>query len=218
MTAEAVKGGKWIEKLDVTSFREKKVKRLLTSAATVALLVTTASASVWNIDQAHSHVGFKVSHMVISKISGQFNDFAGTINFDGKNFQSASTNITIKTASIDTKNSDRDNHLRGSDFFLADSFPQITFKSKKVSGGKDNKFTITGDLSIRGITKKVTIDAEFNGTVKDPWGNTRAGFAGTAKINRQDFGISWNKTLDKGGIAVGNEVTILLEIEAILQE
>jgi polyisoprenoid-binding protein YceI len=191
------------------------MKKLL--AITLGLLLTASSmpAATWSFDKAHSEVGFRVKHMVIAKVSGQFHDFDGKINFDGENLKAASVEITIDAASIDTDNEDRDKHLRTGDFFLVDSFPTITFKSKRVVPGEDDEFKVIGDLTIRGVTKEVTLDAELNGVVNDPWGNTRAGFSATTEIDRQDFGVSWNNTLDTGGLVVGDDVEIMLEIEVI---
>jgi polyisoprenoid-binding protein YceI len=153
--------------------------------------------------------------MVISKVSGRFDDFSGTINFDGKDFAAATVAVSINPASINTGNANRDEHLKSPDFFAADSLPQMGFKSKKVVAGKDGAFQIVGDLTMRGVTKEVILDAVFNGTVKGMQGDTRAGFSASTTINRQDWGVSWSKTLDAGGLAVGNDVNIILELEAI---
>ena len=174
-----------------------------------------AKAETWNIDLPHSSVGFSVRHMVVTKTHGKFNDFTGLINFDGKNPEKGSVELTVQIASIDTDNKKRDDHLRSADFFDVEKFPTMTFKSKKVIKGEGNKFKLIGDLTIKGITKEITFDCEFNGIVSDPMGNTRAGFSAHAKINRQDFKITWSKSLDAGGLVVGNQVTINLEIEVI---
>ncbi len=183
-----------------------------------ALLATPVLGATWSFDKAHSHVGFEVRHMVISKVSGQFLDYDGKLTWDGKDLSTASVEATIQTASIDTQNETRDKHLRSGDFFQADSFPTITFKSTKVIPGKDNKFQIVGDLTMRGVTKQVTLDGDLNGVVTDPWGNTRAGFSASTKVNRQDYGVSWSKTLDSGGLVAGDDVTIELEIEAVMNK
>jgi polyisoprenoid-binding protein YceI len=190
------------------------LKRLL--AATVVLsLATGVSAAEWKIDRSHSSVNFQVSHLVISKVNGNFQEFEGTITFDGENFREASTDWTVQTASISTDDEKRDNHLRSDDFFNAEKYPSLTFVSTEVIPGEGNQFKIVGDLTIRGITKQVTFDCVFRGTVQDPWGGTRAGFTANATIDRKDFDVKWNKVLDTGGLTVGDEVEITIEVEAI---
>jgi polyisoprenoid-binding protein YceI len=194
------------------------IRNLIAIIVAIAFAVPSLSAATWEIDKAHSNVGFTVKHMVISNVNGKFDDFSGTINFDGKDFASASVEVAIKTASINTGVAQRDGHLRTSDFFAADSLPQITFKSKKVVPGKDGAFQIVGDLTMRGVTKEVTLNAVFNGTVKGTMGDTRAGFSATTTINRQDWGVSWSKTLDSGGLVVSNDVNIMLDIETVQKQ
>lgn len=177
-----------------------------------------AHAATWEVDQAHSSVYFKVRHLVVAKTKGEFTDFTGEINFDGKNWKDASAEFTVQAASIDTDNEDRDKHLRSADFLATDSFPTMTFVTKSVTPAEDGEFKLTGDLTIRGVTKEVTFDGEFHGVIQDPWGNTRAGFTAETTINRQDFGVSWNKTLDAGGVVVSDDVDITLEIEAIQKQ
>jgi polyisoprenoid-binding protein YceI len=191
------------------------VRKLIDIILAVAIAVPSLSAATWEIDKVHSSIGFTVRHMVVSKVAGRFDDFSGTINFDGKNFAAATVTVSINPASINTANTDRDNHLKTPDFFAVDSLPQMGFKSKKVVAGKDGAFQIVGDLTMHGVTKEVILDAVFNGTVKGTQGETRAGFSATTTINRQDWGISFSKTLDSGGLAVGNDVNIILEIEAL---
>ena len=194
------------------------IKNLIATIVAIALAVPSLTAATWEIDKVHSSVGFTVRHMVVSKVSGRFDDFSGTINFDGKNFAAATVAVSINPASINTGNANRDDHLKNPDFFAVDSLPQMGFKSKKVIAGKDGAFQIVGDLTMHGVTKEVTLDAMFNGTVKGMQGDTRAGFSATTSINRQDWGITWSKTLDSGGLAVGNDVNIILEIEAIQKQ
>jgi len=174
-----------------------------------------AHAASWSIDQSHSYVGFSVKHLVVSKVKGSFGDYTGKINFDGKDFSAASVEATVQMVSVDTDNKDRDDHLRNNDFFDVEKFPTMTFKSKKITAGGKDKFTMVGDLTIKDVTKEVTFEGEFNGTINDPWGNTRAGFSAETKIDRQDFNVSFSKALDGGGLVVGDEVTIILEVEAI---
>ncbi len=191
------------------------LKRAVAFASIVVMLSSVAYADTWDIDKAHSTVGFSVRHLVITKVLGEFNEFAGQVEFDGKNVESGSVSITIQMTSIDTDNQKRDNHLKGPDFFNAEEYPEMTFKSKKVIKGNDASFKIIGDLTMKGVSKEVALDAEFNGSLTDPWGNTRAGFSATTTINRQDFDMKWNKALEAGGLMVGNEVTIILELELV---
>jgi len=193
------------------------MKKLTVMLLAAALAVPSLSADVWKIDRSHSNVGFTVTHMVISKVKGQFNEFDGTINFDGKDFASVSVEVKIDPRTIDTGNERRDGHLKSADFFAADSLPTMTFKSKKIIPGKDGAFTIVGDLTMRGVTKEVTLNAQFNGSIADPGGSTRAGFSAAVKVNRQDWGVSWSKTLDTGGLVASNDVQIVLEVEAVMQ-
>lgn len=192
------------------------MKRLMTALLVVAL-ATGVNAQNWKVDGVHSSVYFKVSHMVVTKQKGDFKSFDGTISFDGKDYSKASVEFTVDVNSVNTDNENRDKHLKSADFFEAEKFPTITFKSTKVAQVSGNKFTITGNMTMKGVTKEVTFDAEFNGVSKLPTemgGGTKAGFSATAKINRQDFGLTWSKSLDGGGLVVGNEVEIFMEIEA----
>ena len=193
------------------------LKRIIAGVLVLAL-AAGVNAAEWNIDQAHSSVYFKVRHLVVSKTKGEFTDFDGKFNFEPGNWADASAQLNVKVTSIDTDNEDRDNHLRSGDFFDVETYPDMTFVSKEVIAGEGETFQLVGDLTIRGETKEVTFDVEYHGTVKDPWGNTRAGFTAETEINRQDFGVSWNKTLDQGGVVVGDDVEITLEIEAIRAE
>jgi len=183
-----------------------------------SLLITGAAigADKYKFDKAHSHIGFKVSHMVISKVNGNFNGFEGTLMLNDSDLTKSSVNVKIDAATIDTDNDDRDKHLRSDEFFNAAKYPEITFNSTKIEKADDG-YILYGDLTMAGVTKKVEIPFEFNGKLKDPWGNDRVGFSGRTKVNRQDYGISWNKVLDTGGLTVGNEVTIELEVEAVKQ-
>jgi polyisoprenoid-binding protein YceI len=190
-------------------------KGIVTAASLLLVFASLARAEKWEIDVAHSSVGFSVRHMVVTKTHGKFNEFTGYIDFDGKNVENGSVEITAQIASIDTDNKKRDDHLRGPDFFDAEKFPTMTFKSKKVIKGSGSEFKLVGDLTIKDVTKEVTFDCEFNGVINDPMGNTHAGFSAVVKINRQDFNVKWSKSLDAGGLVVGDEVKISLEIEAV---
>lgn len=186
--------------------------------AILAMFAATVNAETWKIDEAHSSVGFKVSHLVVSKTKGTFNDFSGTVDWDGKDITTAKADIKINTASIDTDDQKRDEHLKSSDFFAADSFPTMTFVSTKVTKLTDNQYQLAGDLTIREVTRPVILDVEYSGLIQDPWGNTRAGFTAEGKIDRQEFGIKWSKALDGGGLVVGNDVDIAIEVELVKQK
>ncbi|MBM4119916.1 MAG: YceI family protein [Nitrospira sp.] len=168
----------------------------------------------YDVDMDHSTIGFSVAHMVVSKTTGRFMEATGVVEMDAEARQFKTIEATIKTASINTNHQKRDSHLRAPDFFDVEQFPTITFKMKTYQTAGD-RYTAVGDLTLRGVTREITLSGTFNGVSKDPWGNTRAGFAATGKINRKDFGMVWNKTLDTGGVAVGEDVTIQLDIECI---
>lgn len=189
-------------------------KRFSISFLVVIALGASAIADTWNIDMAHSNVGFAVRHMVISKVRGTFADFSGTVEFDGKNFDKASVQATVQIASVDTDNEKRDGHLRTSDFFDAEKFPTMSFQSTKIVPGKDGEFKMIGNLTIKDVTKEVTFDCEFAGVV-DAGENTRAGFSAETTINRQDFNVAWENKLQDGSLIVGNDVDITIEVEAI---
>lgn len=169
----------------------------------------------WNFDGSHSTVGFSIKHMMFAKVRGQFTDWTGTLSYDPENLDAAAVDATIQIASVDTSNEQRDNHLRSADFFNAEEFPTMTFKSSgwKKAGGK---LAVHGDLTIHGVTKPVELAVTENGTGVDPWGNKRIGFSAQAVINRKDFGLGWNTALEAGGVLVGEEVTIDIEVQATL--
>ena len=168
----------------------------------------------WTIDPAHSVVGFTVRHMMVSKVNGSFERFSGTIAFDPDNVAGASVNVEIETASITTRSSDRDNHLRSADFFNAEQYPTITFRSTGVRPGKGDGFTVDGDLTMHGVTMPVALETTFNGTGASPFGHKVAGFEASTKISREDFGLTWNVALETGGVMVSDEIRISLDIEA----
>ncbi len=193
------------------------MNHILITLASV-LVASTAFAQTWTIDKTHSYVGFKVNHLVVSKVKGQFSEFSGAIsNFDGKDFSKASVEVSIDPRTIDTQNEKRDQHLRSSDFFAADSIPEMKFKSTKIIPGSGNKFQVIGDLTMRGKTLPVTLDCEFNGAIQGMRGQT-AGFSAVGKINRQDWGVSWSRALDNGGLVVSDEVELNLEVEVNQQQ
>ena len=185
--------------------------------------VASAAPETLNLDVSHTNVGFTVRHF-FSKVPGRFGDFSGQVNYDAKNIGASSVDVTIQATSIDTKNERRDNHLRSGDFFEVEKFPTLTFKSTKIVAAKPelasgDKFQIQGDLTIKGITKPVTLDATFLGSGPVAIGGnsqgTVAGFEATTTINRKDFNILWNRTLDQGGTMLGDDVDVVLTIEAV---
>ena len=189
----------------------------LRTMATAALLFSAVSAfaatDTYVVDKSHSEATFKVRHLV-SRVSGRFDDFAGKVTIDPAKPTASAVEFTIKTASIDTGSPDRDKHLKTPDFFDAEKYPEITFKSTKiVPARKKNMYSVTGDFSMRGVTKRITLPVEFLGYGKDPWGNQRAGFTLITKVNRKDYGVNWNKALDNGGVLVGDDVEIEVNLE-----
>lgn len=172
-----------------------------------------ALAADYTIDPDHSSVGFKVKHLAISTVPGKFAHFSGTFSYDEKSPAEAKAEAEIKVQSIDTGNQKRDDHLRSGDFFLAEKFPEIKFVSKEVKPGSDGQMAVVGDLTIRGVTKPVTLDVKFEGSGKDMYGKDRAAFVGTTKISRKEFGVNWNKVLETGGLVVGDEVQIEVSVE-----
>lgn len=193
------------------------IKRFFTILAILFFIVPNIYAANYAVDIPHTQIHFSVAHLMVFKVRGNFTDFSGEIDIDTKNKTLTSTKAVIKTSSIDTRNDKRDKHLRSPDFFEADKYPEILFISKKISGSGDD-ITVVGDLTIKGVTKEVTLKGSFAGVAKDPWGNDRAGFAATGEVDRRDFGLTWNKALEAGGFVVGDTITIGLEVEAIAQK
>jgi len=163
----------------------------------------------WNLDPTHSEITFSVKHMMISKVKGQFKTFNAEIESEDENFKNAKVNATIQTVSIDTNNADRDAHLKGEDFFNSGNYPTITFESNSLNEG------VTGNLTLNGITKPVTLEVDFGGIGQDPWGNTKAGFSFEGKIKRSDFGLNWNAALEAGGVLVSDDVKIAGELQFV---
>jgi polyisoprenoid-binding protein YceI len=194
------------------------MKRLIASVATVIAfaLPALASATTWNIDPDHSNVGFKVRHLMVSNVKGSFEKHTGVVTINDKDITKSKVDVSIDTASVNTNVAKRDDHLRGADFFDVTKYPTMTFVSKKVAKAGKGKLKVTGDLTLHGVTKEVVLDVDaLSKESKDPWGNTRSGTVATTKINRKDFGLVYNAVLETGGVAVGEEVTINLEIEMI---
>jgi len=170
--------------------------------------------TVWTVDQVHSEVGFSVKHMMISKAKGTFDKFDAVIEADVEDLTDSKIEVTIKTASINTRNEDRDNHLRSADFFDAENYPTMKFTASTIKKKSDNDYEVTGDLTIKDTTKQVNLDVVFEDQSKDPMsGDTVAGFSGQTTINRKDFGLTWNAAVETGGVLVGEDVKINFELE-----
>jgi polyisoprenoid-binding protein YceI len=172
------------------------------------------AATRWNVDAAHSAIEFAVRHLMLSTVKGHFTDFSGTVAADEANPSSSQIEVTIQVASINTRQPDRDAHLKSPDFFDAEKYPTITFKGKRVSGDIKGEFKLTGDLTMHGATKEVTLDVTAEGRGIDPWGNDRAGFSAKGKLDRRDWGLTWNQPL-QDGVAVGHEVKLTLDVEIV---
>ncbi len=193
------------------------LKKFFATLSAIPLLASTALAANYSVDAPHTQIHFTVPHLVAFKVRGTFTDFNATLEADAAAKKLTSVAATVKAVSIDTRNDQRDNHLRSADFFDVTKYPELTFKSTDIKGSGDN-ITVIGDLTIKGITKEIVLTGNFAGTAVDPWGNERAGFEATGEIDRKDFGLTWNQALETGGVLVGDKITIGLEIEAVKQQ
>jgi polyisoprenoid-binding protein YceI len=180
-----------------------------------AATVPTAVTGTYAIDPTHSRIGFVARHAMVTKVRGSFNEFDGTGFFDAENPSTSWAKLTIKAASIDTRNADRDAHLRSNDFFDMENHPEIRFESTAVQQVSSDTYRVTGDLTIKGVTNPVTVDFEYTGSVVDPFGNHRVGFEGSTTVNRKDWGVNWNAALEAGGVLVSEKVTLEFEVSAI---
>jgi polyisoprenoid-binding protein YceI len=190
-------------------------RKLLTVAAlAAAVALPVQAADTYNVDPGHSDVGFSIRHLV-TQVRGKFDDYKGTIQLDPAKMENSSVDFTIKAASINTGNADRDKHLRTADFFNVEKFPEITFKSKSVKATGKDQYAVTGTFTMHGVSKELTLPVTFGGTAKDPWGGQRAGFSTSTTLNRKDYGIEWNKALDSGGALLGDDVKISIDLEAV---
>ena len=169
----------------------------------------------WQIDSAHSHIYFTARHMMISKVRGQFESFTGSVNYDEQNPTRTTVDIEIDIKSINTKEEKRDTHLLSADFFDADNYPTMRFQSTKVEQVDEDSGKLYGNLTIHGVTKPVVLEVEYAGQAKSPWGTVSAGFSGTTTINRKDWGLNWNQTLETGGVLVGDKIQIEIELELV---
>jgi polyisoprenoid-binding protein YceI len=181
---------------------------------TTATELTTLTGT-YTIDPSHSTIGFVARHAMVTKVRGAFNEFEGTAVLDGDRPENSSATLTIQAKSIDTRNAQRDDHLRTNDFLALEQYPTITFVSTGVRQTDATTFELTGDLTIRGVTRSVTVPFEFEGAATDPFGNYRAGFSGSTTINRKDFGVNWNAALETGGVLVSDKVTLEFDISAV---
>jgi polyisoprenoid-binding protein YceI len=171
-------------------------------------------ASTWTIDKAHSAIGFRIRHMVIARVNGTFDDWNGDFRFDPDDLSTSTVAINVNTASISTHEANRDTHLRSGDFFDVENYPKMTFKSTSVEQIDGERLRLHGQLTIRNVTRDVTLDAEFGGRLTDPWGMDRVGFTATTTIDRKEFGLTWNSALETGGVLVGDKAEVTIELEA----
>jgi polyisoprenoid-binding protein YceI len=171
--------------------------------------------SDWNIDAAHSGINFSIRHMVFSKVRGRFTKYIGKVELDEEDLTRSSVEATIAAASIDTGTPQRDDHLRSADFFDAEKFPELRFRSSRIEKLDDARYRLTGELTIRDVTREISLDVEYGGRAADPWGNQRVGFIAKGELDRKDFGLHWNQALEAGGVLVGNRVDIELEVQAV---
>lgn len=193
--------------------------KLMMAAMSFLLMIAHSGlciGSTWTIDPQHSHVGFKIRHMMIADVKGSFEKFSGSVEIDDADVTKSRLEVSVDMDSIDTNVDKRDDHLRSPDFFDVAKYPKMSFVSKKVERIVDGKLRVSGDLTLHGVTREIILDVQGpTGEIKDPWGHVRRGASAVSKLNRKDFGINWNKDLDAGGVAVGDEVIISLEIEMI---
>lgn len=176
------------------------------------------ATGTWELDSTHTNIGFSARHAMVAKVRGRFTEYAGTIVIDGANPSASSTKVTIQTKSIDTRNDQRDEHLRSADFLDVEQFPEVTFASTGVKDKGDGEFVLAGDLTIHGVTRPVELEVSYAGVSPDPWGGTRIGFEAHTEISRKDFGLTWNVALETGGVLVSDKIRIDIDVEAVKQE
>ena len=191
----------------------RNLKFLATLLITISTL--TFSQTTWTVDKSHSKVGFSVSHLVITDVDGFFKDYEAQISSNGDDFSTANVELKVNTNSIFTDNEKRDDHLRSDDFFNSEKYPQMTFKGKSMKKVGDKKYKLTGDFTIRDVTKQITLDVTYNGMVKDPWGNTKAGFKITGEIDRFDYNLKWDKAIEAGSLVVGKDVELVIDLQLV---
>ena len=195
---------------------QSTIKRIVVIAG-LFVFGSARAGDIYQIDTVHSSITFSVNHLVISKVNGRFGEFTGKIDYDEKDISKSAAEVSIATARVDTDNEERDQHLKSAEFFDVDKYPTMTFKSKRIEK-KGEKLSAVGDLTLHGVTQEITIPIEFGGKILDPWGKTRIALDGSTRLDRTQFGLKWSKTMDNGGLMVGNEVRISLNIEAVKQQ
>ncbi|HMO18554.1 MAG TPA: YceI family protein [Oligoflexia bacterium] len=186
--------------------------------ATSALTTSLVNAANYKIDSSHTQILFKIKHLAIATVTGSFGEFEGEFQFDPENIAKSSAKAQVVAKSINTNNEKRDDHLRNEDFFNVEKYPSLGFVSKEIKDVNGNNFTLVGDLTIGSVTKGVEFSVEYAGAAKDPWGNDRVAFTAETKINRKDFGLTWNKVMETGGLVVGDDVKIILEVEGVKEK
>jgi polyisoprenoid-binding protein YceI len=179
--------------------------------------MSSSEKTKWAIDPAHSEISFKVKHLMITNVKGVFKEFSGSAIATGNDFITSEIDFSVNTASVDTGSADRDGHLKSADFFEVEKYPVMTFKGTSLKKSDDSNYVLNGDLTIKGVTKPVKLNVEFSGTMKDPWGNQKAGYSVSGKINRKDWGLNWNAALEAGGVLVSDEVTINADVQLVKQ-
>lgn len=194
------------------------MKKLIFTLLAAILVMPAFTQTRWAFDKAHTEIGFSVVHMVISEVNGSFERYDGSIFADKEDFSDLRIELTIDASSINTANEKRDRHLRSADFFDVEKFPEIQFKSTGVKITGDHTFKLEGDLTMHGVARKVSLDCKLGGVIKDPYGRTRAGFSIHGMVNRKDFGLTWNNTLESGGVVVSDEVTIEAHVELVREK
>ena len=181
------------------------------------MTTTRTAASTWTVDPTHSGAEFAVKHLMVSTFRGHFRSLEGTVQLDEDNPANSSVTASVDVASVDTQTSDRDVHLRSDDFFNAERYPKMTFRSTRVEQVDETNWKVTGELTIRDVTKEVVLDTEYEGRIVDPWGNERIGFTARTELSRKEFGVRWNSAIESGGVVVGDKVRISLNIEIVRQ-
>jgi polyisoprenoid-binding protein YceI len=189
------------------------MKKIILTLAIAVVGYTVSAQSKWNVDASHSNVKFSVSHMVISEVEGSFSGYEGTLDAPGADFNNSTINFSVNVGTVNTNSEQRDGHLKSADFFDVTKYPTMNFKSTSFKKTTGNNYQLEGNLTIKGVTKKVTFDVTYGGTVKDPYGNIKAGFKAKGSIKRMDYGLTWSALTEAGGMVVGDEVAIMFNIE-----
>ncbi len=189
------------------------MKKIILTLAIAVIGNTVSAQSKWNVDASHSNVKFSVSHMVISEVEGSFSGYEGTLDAPGADFNNSTINFSVNVGTVNTNSEQRDGHLKSADFFDVTKYPTMNFKSTSFKKTTGNNYQLEGNLTIKGVTKKVTFDVTYGGTVKDPYGNIKAGFKAKGSIKRMDYGLTWSALTEAGGMVVGDEVAIMFNIE-----